>query len=182
MKINPGGNLSGQVSHKRVNERPVARGGAEGRPAVPVDTGDSPIPEIRKQMLVVQRTLGRYQSILGGFEGFQRFLVPAAAVKDAALYLQKVVYRGEAVLEPFKVELARILETRDTPALQRLIQNVRTEIHGFAVQLSRLETAEQNSRSINSTGKSLADILQGIKTEGDMLFDLEGENVLKLLG
>ena len=182
MKINPGENLSGQVSHKRVNERPVVRGGADGRPAVPADTGDSPIPEIRKQMLVVQRTLGRYQSILGGFEGFQRFLEPSAAAINADLYLQKVVYRGEAVLEPFKVELARILKAQDTPALQRMIQNVRTEIHGFAVQLSRLETAEQNSRSTNSTGKSLADILQGIKTEGDLLLDLEGENVLKLLG
>ena len=182
MKINPGESLSGQVSHKRVNERPVARGGGDGRPAVLADTGDSPIPEIRKQMLVVQRTLGRYQGILGGFEGFQRFLEPSAAAKDAEQYLQKVVYRGQAVLEPFKVELARILETRDMPALQRLIQNVRTEIHGFAVQLSRLETAEQNSRSINSTGKSLADILQGIKTEGDLLLDLEGGNVLKLLG
>ncbi len=182
MKINPGENLSGQVSHKRVNERPVARGGADGRPAVPADTGDSPIPEIRKQMLVVQRTLGRYQSMLGGFEGFQRFLEPSAAAGDAALYLKRVVYRGEAVLEPFKVELERILETRDTSALQRLIQNVRTEIREFAVQLSRLETAEQNSRSITPTGKSLADILQGIKTGADLLSDLEGENVLKLLG
>jgi len=182
MKINPDESLSAQVSHKRVSERPVARGGADDRPAVPADTGGSPIPEIRKQMLVVQRTLGRYQGILGGFEGFQRFLEPSAAVKDASQYLRKVVYRGEAVLEPFKVELERILETRDMPALQRLIGNVRTEIHGFAVQLSRLETAEQNSRSINFTGKPLADILQGIKTEGNLLLDLEGGNVLKLLG
>ncbi len=182
MKIHPGENLCGQVSHKRVNERPVARGSVDGRPAAPVDTGDSPVPEIRKQMLVLQRTLGRYQSILGGLEGFQRFLEPSAAAEDADLYLQKVVYRGEAVLEPFKVGLARILETQDASALQRLIQNVRTEIHGFAIQLSRLETAEQNSRSINPTGKSLAGVLLGIKTEEDLLLDLEGQNVLKLLG
>jgi hypothetical protein len=182
MKIYPGENLSGQVSRNRVNERPVPRGGADGRQAVPVDTGDSPIPEIRKQMLVVQRTLGRYQSILGGLEGLQRFLQPSAAAEDAEAYLQKVVYRGEAVLQPFKDELARISATQDTSALQRLIQNLRTEIHRFAVQLSRLETAEQNSRSLNSTGKSLADILQGIKTDVDLLLDLEGENVLKLLG
>jgi hypothetical protein len=181
MKIYPGENLSGQVSRNRVNERPVARGSSDGRQAVPAATGDSPIPEIRKQMLVVQRTLGRYQSILGGFEGFQRFLQSSAAAEDAEAYLRKVAYRGEAVLEPFKVELARILATRDTAALQRLIQNLRTEIHRFAVQLSRLETAEQNSRSVNSTGKSLTDILRGIKTEGDLLLDLEGENVLKLL-
>ena len=105
MKINSGESLFAQVSHKRVNERPVVRGGADGQPAVPADAGNSPIPEIRKQMLVVQRTLGRYQGILGGFEGFQRFLEPSAAVKDASQYLRKVVYRGEAVLEPFKVEL-----------------------------------------------------------------------------
>jgi hypothetical protein len=182
MKIYPGENSAGQVSHKRVNERPVARGSADGRQAVPADSGDNPIPEIRKQMLVIQRILARYQSLLGGFEGFQRFLEPTAAAEDADLYLQKVVYRGEAVLEPFKVELARILETQDRSALQQLIQNVRKEIHGFAVQLSRLETAEQNSRSINSTGKSLADMLHGIKTEGDLLLDLEGKSVLKLLG
>jgi hypothetical protein len=182
MKINPSENLSGQVSRNRVNERPVARGGVDGPPAVLADTGNSPIPEIRKQMLVVQRTLGRYQSILGGLEGYQRFLEPSAAAEDADLYLQNVVYRGEAVLEPFKGELAKIFEAKDTSTLQRLIQNVHTEIHGFAVQLSRLETAEQNSRSINSTGKSLADILQGIRTQGDLILDLEGDNVLKLLG
>ena len=181
MKINPSENLPGQVSRNRVNERPVAHSNVDDRSAAPIDAGDSPIPEIRKQMLAVQRTLGRYQSILGGFEGFQRLMEPSAASENADLYIRKVLYRGETVLEPFKVELDRILEAQDRSALQRLIQNVRTEIHRFAVQLSRLETAEQNSRSINSTGKSLADILQGIKTEGDLLLDLEGENVLKLL-
>jgi hypothetical protein len=182
MKIYPGENLSAQVSRNRVNERPVARSVVEGRSDVPADTGDSPVPEIRKQMLVVQRTLGRHQSILRGFEGFQRFLQPSAATEEADDYLKKVVYRGEAVLEPFKAELARILAARDTSALQQLIKKSRAEIHGFAVQLSRLETADQNSRSIITTGKSIAGILRGIKTDGDLLLEMEGDNVLELLG
>ncbi|UCF99276.1 MAG: hypothetical protein JSV89_06980 [Spirochaetaceae bacterium] len=183
MKIYPGQNTAGQVSRDRLNDRSVVRGGEQTtRSAEPAHAADNPVPEIRKQIMVVQRSLGRYQSILGGFEGFRPLLEAGAAADEASRYISRIVYRGEAVLEPFSVELHRILQAEDRSALQRLIDNARNEIHGFAVQLSRLETAEQNSRSLGASSADLSDILVGIRSEGDQLLKLEGKNVLELLG
>jgi hypothetical protein len=63
-----------------------------------------------------------------------------------------------------------------------MIEGTKAEIHGLAVELSRLETAEQNSRSLALGQAALAGVLEGIKRQGDQLLDLEGKNVLDLLG
>ena len=63
-----------------------------------------------------------------------------------------------------------------------MIENAKTQIHGLAVELSRLETAEQNSRSLALGKAALADVLEGIRTQGNQLLNLEGKNVLDLLG
>ena len=149
MKIYPGENASGHVSGNRLNDRSFKRGEARVRSADKQPAVENPVPEIRKQILVVQRSLGRTQSVLGGFEGFERLLGSKAASEEAARYIGGVVYRGETVLEPFSAELNRILQREDRSALQGLITNAREEIQGFAVQLIRLQTAEQNSRSLN---------------------------------
>jgi hypothetical protein len=180
MKIYPSENASGQVAGYRLYEKTAARGGPGNRREPVPQAADQPIPEIRKQLLVVQRSLGRYQSILGGFEGFKVLLDSGA--REAADYIRHVIYRGEAVLEPYRAELNRILQTKDRPALQQLINGARTEIQGLAVELSRLETAEQNSRSLVLSAGALPDILKGIRSEGDQLFRLDGKNVLDLLG
>jgi hypothetical protein len=51
----------------------------------------------------------------------------------------------------------------------------------LAVELSRLETAEQNSRSLASGDAVVGEILAGIRSEGNKLLTLEGKNVLDLL-
>jgi hypothetical protein len=180
MKIYPSDSASGQVSNNRLNESTALRMGPRGRPVSQPSAEEQPVPEIRKQLLVVQRSLGRYQSMLGGLEGFKILL--QADAKTANDYIPHVVYRGEAVLERYSDQLNRILQDRDLDSLQRLIQDARTEIHGLAVQLSRLETAEQNSRSLALGKAALSDVLEGIRAQGDQLLNLEGKNVLELLG
>jgi hypothetical protein len=141
---------------------------------------EQPVPEIRKQLLVVQRSLGRYQSMLGGLEGFKILLKTDA--RDAKDYISRVVYRGEAVLQPYSAQLNRALQTKDPDLLQQLIETTKQEIHGLAVELSRLETAEQNSRSLAFSEAALSGLLEGIRSQGDRMLSLEGKNVLDLLG
>jgi len=179
MKIYSGENASGQVSSNRLNERTVVRMGPRGRPVSQPAAEEQPVPEIRKQLLVVQRSLGRYQSMLGGLEGVKILLQTGA--RTANDYIPHVVYRGEAVLERYSDQLNRILQDKDIDYLQQLIRDAKTEIHGLAVQLSRLETAEQNSRSLALGKAALSDVLGGIRSQGDQLLNLEGKNVLDLL-
>jgi hypothetical protein len=180
MKIYPSENASGQVSGNRLNERTAVQMAPRGRPIPRPAAEEQPIPEIRKELLVVQRSLGRYQSMLGGLEGFKVLL--KADARTANDYISHVVYRGEAVLEPYKSRLNRILQNKDLDSLQQLIESAKTEIHGLAVQLSRLETAEQNSRSLALGKAALSELLEGIRSQGDQLLNLEGKNVLELLG
>ncbi len=180
MKIYPGENASGQVSSNRLNERTVVRKGTRGRPVSQPAAEEQPVPEIRKQLLVVQRSLGRYQSLLGGLEGVKILLQTDA--RTANDYIPHVVYRGEAVLERYSDRLNRILQDKDLDSLQQLIRDTKTEIHGLAAQLSRLETAEQNNRSLALGKAALSDVLEGIRSQGNQLLNLEGKNVLDLLG
>ena len=69
----------------------------------------------------------------------------------------------------------------DPDLLQQLIETTKQEIHGLAVELSRLETAEQNSRALALGEAALSDVLEGIRSQGDQLLNLEGKNVLDLL-
>lgn len=179
MKIYPGENVSGQVSNETRRERTAIPSSPRSRPVSPAEQMDRPIPELRKQLLVVQRALGRYQRILGGFEGFKVLLDTEA--KRATDYIHHVQYRGEAVLKPYGDRLEAILQTGDRTGLQQLIDATKTEIRGLAVELSRLETAEQNSRSLASGNIVPAGILAGIRSEGSRLLTLEGRNVLDLL-
>jgi hypothetical protein len=180
MKIYPSENASGQISNNRLNEPAAVQTDARARTASQATAEEQPVPEIRKQLLVVQRTLGRYQSMLGGLEGFKVLLRSDA--RTAADYITHVVYRGETVLEPYSDKLNRILQTKDFDSLQRMIEATRKEIHGLAVELSRLETAEQNSRSLTFGQAALSRVLEGIRNQGDQLLNLEGKNVLDLLG
>jgi hypothetical protein len=180
MKIYPGERPFGQPAHNRLNEPAVLQMGSRSRAASKAPPAEQPVPEIRKQLLVVQRSLGRYQSMLGGLEGFKILLQTEA--KTARDYIRHVVYRGEAVLQPYSEQLDGILKAKDQESLQRMIADTRTEIHALAVELSRLETAEQNNRAIALGKAALSDVLEGIRKQGDQLLNLEGENVLDLLG
>ena len=180
MKIYPADNASGQVSGDRLNERTAVQMAPRGRPVSRPAAEEQPVPEIRKQLLVVQRSLGRYQRMLGGLEGFK--VLFKADARTATDYVRHVVYRGEAVLEPYSGQLNRILQNKDLESLQQLIESTKAEIHGLAVQLSRLETAEQNSRSLALDKAALMEVLEGIRSQGDQLLNLEGKNVLDLLG
>ena len=180
MKIYPGDNFFGQVSGNRPDQRTAVRVGPRGRPVSGPAAEEQPVPELRKQLLVVQRILGRYQIMLGGLEGFKILL--KADVKTANDYINHVVYRGEAVLEPHRGRLQNILQNKDLDSLQQMIESTKKEIHGLAVELSRLETAEQNSRSLAFSQSALSDVLEGIRSRGDRLLNLEGKNVLDLLG
>jgi hypothetical protein len=179
MKIYPGERPFGQVSHNRLNEPAVLQKGLRNPSASETEATEQPVPEIRKQLLVVQRSLGRYQSMLGGLEGFKILLQTDA--KTATDYLRHVVYRGEAVLQSRGEQLERILQNKDQESLQRMIEQTKTEIRTLAVELSRLETAEQNSRSLALGKAALSDVLAGIRNQGDRLLNLEGKNVLDLL-
>ena len=181
MKIYPGEGASAQVPHNRLDERPARRGGMQSRPASTAAPADQPVQEIRKQLLVAQRVLGRQQSVLGGFEGFGSLLEAGATAEEAVGYIRRVLYRGEFVLESFRDELLGILASGDSSALRSLIEGKRAEIHESAVLLSRLETAQQNSRSLGSSAEALAEVLSGIRSEGDQLLHLDGKNVLDLL-
>ena len=180
MKIYPGDNFSGQISGNRPDQRTAVRVGPRGRPVSGPAAEEQPVAEIRKQLLVVQRSLGRYQSMLGGLEGFKILLQTDA--KTANDYIDHVDYRGETVLRPYRGRLQSILQNKDSDSLQQMIEDTKKEIHGLAVELSRLETAEQNSRSLAFSQSALPDLLEGIRSRGDRLLNLEGENVLDLLG
>jgi hypothetical protein len=180
MKIYPVDNFSGQISGNRPDQRTAVRVGPRGRPVSGPAAEEQPVAEIRKQLLVVQRSLGRYQSMLGGLEGFKILLQTDA--KTANDYIDHVVYRGETVLEPHRGRLQSILQNKDPDSLQQMIEDTKKEIHGLAVELSRLETAEQNSRSLAFSQSALPDLLEGIRSRGERLLNLEGENVLDLLG
>jgi len=179
MKIVPNDTPSGQVSRNRLNDASTTRTAVHNRSASEEATVGQPVPEIRKQLLVVQRSLGRYQSMLGGLEGFKVLLQSDA--RTAGEYIGHVVYRGEAVLKPYGARLDRILQNKDSESLQRMIANTRSEIHGLAAELSRLETVEQNSRSLVSGDASIFEIVGGIRSSGEALLSLEGKNVLDLL-
>ena len=161
---------------------------ASARADAPLKEGDSPatantpVPEIRKQLVVVQRSLGRYQSILGGLEGFLPLLESGTAEAEATRFIDGILYRGEAVMEPFREELISILKNGDRSALRRMIEKTRTDIHVLGIRLSRLETAEQNSRSIASSTMVASDILEGIRKQGDQILNPDRKNVLDLLG
>jgi hypothetical protein len=180
MKIYPGDKPFGQISHNRLNEPTAVQMGTRSRSASKAAAEDQPVPEIRKQLLVVQRSLGRYQSMLGGLEGFKVLLKTGAPTAND--YIRQVIYRGEAVLQPYDAQLNRILQEKDQNSLQQMIADTRTEIHALAVELSRLETAEQNSRAIALDQAALTGVLQGIRNRGDQLLNIEGKNVLDLLG
>jgi hypothetical protein len=181
MKIYPGEGASAQVPHGRLDERPVWRVSMRGRTASTVDPADQPVPEIRKQLLVAQRLLGRQQSVLGGFEGFGSLLEAGPTAEEALGYIRRVLYRGESVLEPFRDQLLGILSSGDRSTLRRLIEDKRAEIRESAVLMSRLETAQQNSRSLGSSAEALSEVLSGIRSEGDQLLNLDGKNALDLL-
>jgi hypothetical protein len=180
MKIYPSENASSRITPDRLNDPTTTQTSSRARQAAPPVVEEQPVPEIRKQLLAVQRTLGRYQRVLGGLEGFKVLLRSDA--KSAADYIAHVRYRGEAVLEPYSVQLNGVLQRGDAEALGRLIQGTRAEIHGLSVELSRLETAEQNSRSLSLGRAALSGVLEGIRRQGDQLLNLEGKNVLDLLG
>ena len=180
MKIVPNDTPSGQVSRNRLHESSIPRAPVLKRSASQEPDIGQPVSEIRKQLLVVQRSLGRYQSILGGLEGFKILLQSDAGTADD--YIGKVMYRGQAVLEPYSDRLERILQNKDSKSLQGMIENTRNEIHGLAVELSRLETAEQNSRSLISGSAAISEILGGIRSSGEALLRVEAKNVLDLLG
>jgi hypothetical protein len=181
MKIYPGENTPGQVSSNRLRDRSLASGDAPIRGGENAQPVENPVPQIRKQILVVQRSLGRQQSILGGLEGIEHLFGSPTSAGEIAHYIGGVVYRGEAVLDPFSAELSKILQRQDRSALRTLIKKAKEEIQALAAQLSRLETAEQNSRSLNPSSDALADTLAGIRSQGDQLLKLEGKNVLDLL-
>jgi hypothetical protein len=179
MKIYPGNRPFGQVSQGWLNEPTVQQKGSPNRSASETKIAEQPVPEIRKQLLVVQRSLGRYQSMLGGLEGFKILLrTDATTAKD---YLRHVIYRGEAVLQSNGEQLDRILQNKDHESLQRMIADTKSEIRELAVELSRLETVEQNSRALTLGSAALSDVLDGIRNQGDQLLNLEGKNVLDLL-
>jgi hypothetical protein len=180
MKIYPSGSAPGQAAYNRVNEPADLRSLRGGRESAEPEAKDQPVPEIRRQLLVVQRALGRFQSVLGGLEGFKVLLRSDARTADD--YIGKVVYRGERVLESHRGSLAGILANKDTDSLQQLIEDTRKEIRGLAVTLSRMETAEQNTRSLAFGEASLSSVLEGIRDRGSQLQNLEGQNVLDLLG
>jgi len=180
MKIYPGEKSFGQVPQNRLNEPAALQTSSRNRSAAKAPAAEQPVPQIRKQLVVVQRSLARFQSMLGGLEGFKILMQSGATA--AGDYIRHVVYRGEAVLQPHSDRLDRILQTKDQESLQRMIADTRTEIHALAVELSRLETAEQNSRALTLGKAALSDVLEGIRKQGDQLLDLEGKNVLDLLG
>jgi hypothetical protein len=180
MKIYPDDRPFGQVSHDRWNESRSVQMSPRSRSASKPPVEQQPVPDIRKQLLVVQRSLGRYQSMLGGLEGFKVLLETDA--KTANGYIRHVIYRGEAVLQPYNAQLNRILQDKDQKSLQRMIAETKTEIHALAVELSRLETAEQNSRALSLSKAALSEVLEGIRSQGHQLLNLEGKDVLDLLG
>ena len=146
--------------------------------------------QLRNQIIRLQRSISKTQRILGGLEGFRNFLDSGdKSLSPAGLpgYINRVTYKNEAVLSPYKENLQNILVGRDSAALNELIGEVHASLEKLAGELSRFEIAEQNARSLTSsvTGQLEAlaprKIIEGIKKDGELLFRLKSENVLSLL-
>jgi len=161
----------------------------EARPAGQVERPEPPrsaMDELRSRLLLLQRDVTRAQRVLGGLEGIEPLLRspggPELLDRSMREYVAGVTYRGETVLTGLEERLGRILRERDAEALQSLIREGRNHLGRLAQELSRYETAQQNTRAIAVGEDSLQSLKQGIRTAGGGLLELQRENVLRLLG
>jgi hypothetical protein len=162
---------------------PVREAAVAGQEAV----GRSEMSALRIRLLLLQQDVARAQQILGGLEGFAGlFASPARGSKEVreevAAYLERLTYRGETVLEPWRDRLEEILSARDTEGLTRLIEDGRNDLGLLARELSRYETAQQNTRALAAGGDALGALKHRIEEEASSLLDLQPERVLRLLG
>jgi hypothetical protein len=150
------------------------------------DAGRSGMSAVRIRLLLLQQDVARAQRVLAGLEGFAALLEtpargPEAAGVEVGEYLARLTYKGEAVLEPWRERLEEILGAGDTEALGRLIEDGRNDLGLLARELSRYETAQQNSRALAADGDSLGVLKRRIREGAGSLLDLQPERVLRLL-
>ena len=160
-----------------------ARQAGQGQPPEP---RRSAMDELRSRLLLLQRDVARAQRVLGGLEGIQPLLRshggPEPPDRSIREYAAGVTYRGEPVLTGLEERLGTILRERDAAGLQSLIGEARGHLGRLAQELSRYETAQQNTRAIAVGDDPLQFLKQGIRRAGGRLLEVQRENVLRLLG
>ena len=169
-----------QISAKRNREldsppavssaRKVAKNQSGPRPE------DAHIPVDSQKVRLTQGALARAQSLLSGLEAFRSAIerTEGEGGERAALQvLTRAKYRGEAVLEPYRLALQRAAASRDPRFVDRLIGTVRQNI----AALSR----EQDSGLEPAAKPALEALAEGIRSSGSSLERLERDNVLRLL-
>lgn len=146
----------------------------------------SGLEEYRSRLLLLQREVARAQRVLGGLEGLEARLGSAGtgqpSEESLQAYAAAVTYRGEPVLASLGEQLERILRDRDGQGLRGLIEESTVRLGRLAMELSRFETAQQNSRAIAGGGDPLESLKEGIREAGGRLLEIQRENVLRLLG
>jgi hypothetical protein len=183
----PGAAEIGRRSPDRPEDAAKGRPTRGGKRSEPVAERSSEESDLRHRILALQREVGRAQRVLGGLEGLEELLSGASTdgpPVDSKLddYVARLTYRGEAVLEPFREQLDRILQAGDDAALQGLIEDSRNRLGLLAQELSRYETERQNNRAISASGDSLQLLKEQIQTNRGRFMEVKPENVLRLLG
>jgi hypothetical protein len=196
MKISQTGWPSGQVPDNRRADA-QARAATVRSPAVaeeksrtepPPRAGGSLQATFRRRILELQRSAAGLQRALAALEGFRSFLQtagdeppPEARLESAEEYLGAVRHRGQAVLGPYAERLRQAVLHGDTRILEKAIAEVREALRARAVELGRLATAQQNSRSLAGPADPLAALVEAVRTSGEQLLQPDGRSALELL-
>ena len=145
----------------------------------------SALEDLRSRLLLLQREVAKEQRVLGGLEeihGLLRAPEAETPVEGAVQrYAATVKYQGQAVLEAVAEQLTRIARERDHRGLEALIEESRAHLGRLAQELSRFETAQQNSRALAAAGDPLESLKRGIQRQGGALLEVRRKNVLRLL-
>jgi hypothetical protein len=137
----------------------------------------------RGRIILLQRSVAQAQRVIAALEGF------AALMRDgllrqsrAAAYIEGNVFQGRPVLEALREQLLEAARGGRQGEVQRLLGEERARLGLLAQELSRDQTAEQNSRALATAGDALERLKSDIRHSGDRLLDVHREAVLRLLG
>ena len=163
-----------------------AGGSPDAAKAQTLEIRHSVLEDLRSRLMLLQHDVARAQRALGGLEGIGEILrrpdSQASLEQTVRDYLPGITYRGEPVLRALEGDLARIARERDYRGLETLVEESRDRLGQLAQELSRYETAQQNSRALAAGRDPLESLKQGIQESGGALLELRRENVLRLLG
>jgi hypothetical protein len=182
---------TGQARTSVARSRAVAQGDSPPQTEHPLPSDGSPQAQVRQRILELQRSAAGLQRALAGLEGFRRFfqtaggdVSPAARLQSAGAeeYLGAVRHRGQAVLAPYAERLREALLRGDGQTLEGTIAEVRDALRSRAVELGRLETAQQNSRALAGPSDPLGALVEAVRGAGEELLQPDGRGALDLLG